>query len=134
VPVHLFVAHVPYTLILAGAGLDLFGMVTRDARHRRLGGALLIAGSLAALAAFFTGQAALGYAFARPGADHMRIEAHTLWCGAAVWLIAVGGGLRAAWRNRLDGAHGWINLAAAMASALLIIGITHSGLRIAHGG
>jgi uncharacterized membrane protein len=134
VPAHLFVAHVPYTLILAGAALDLFGVVARDVRYRRWGGALLIAGAAAAMVAFFTGQAALGHAYARPSPDHARIDAHTQWGGAAVWLLAIGGGLRAAWRRRLDGVHGWVNLAAALVSALLILAITHSGLRIAHGG
>jgi uncharacterized membrane protein len=133
VPVHLFVAHVPYTLILVGAGLDLIGVLTGNEQRRRWGGVLLMLGAFAALVAFFTGQAAVAHAFARPQANYAQIDAHMQWGGAGVWLLAIGGGLRAAWRYRLQGIYGWINLGAAIGSALLIAGITYSGLGIAHG-
>jgi uncharacterized membrane protein len=133
VPTHLWVAHVPFTLILVGTLFDLIGTARRDEAQRRWGGALLMVGAFAALAAFFTGQGAIPFAFARPQANYAAIEAHTQWGGVGVWLLAIGGGLRAAWRHHLYGIYGWINLGIALVSSLLIIAITYSGLGIAHG-
>jgi len=134
VPTHLFVAHAPFVLILTGAAIDLFGALTRSDERRRWAGTLLILGSAAALLAFFTGSAALVHAFSRPQADHGAIEAHSQWAGAGVWLLVIAGGLRAAWRFHVRGLYGWINLALAVLSGLLVVGITISGIRIAHGG
>jgi uncharacterized membrane protein len=134
VPTHLFVAHAPITLILVGAGVDVLGALRGDEQQRRWGGVLLMLGAAAALLAFFTGQGAVPYAFARPQPNYAQIDAHTQWAGAAVWLLAIGGGLRAVWRHHLRGLYGWINLAIGLVSGLLIIGITYSGLAIAHGG
>jgi uncharacterized membrane protein len=134
VPLHLFVAHLPFALILVGAGVDLWGALARNPERRRWGGFLLMLGAFGALLAFFTGQGAIAYSFGRARPDFAAVEAHTQWAGAAVWPIVIAGGLRVAWRRRLDGVHGWITLAAGLLSALLIVGITMSGLAIAHGG
>jgi uncharacterized membrane protein len=132
--VHLFVAHLPYALIVFGALVDLIGALRQNEAWRRFGGVLLMAGAFPALLAFFTGQAAVAHAFARPQANFAAIEAHSQWGGAGVWVLAIGGGLRAAWRRHLRGSRGWITLAIGLVSALLIVAITQSGLAIAHGG
>jgi uncharacterized membrane protein len=124
---------VPFTLILAGTLIDVVGVARQDEVQRRWGGVLLMLGAALALTAFFTGQGAVPVAFARPQPNFAAIEAHTQWGGAGVWLIAIGGGLRAAWRHRLYGTYGWINLGLAVVSSLLIVAITYSGLAIAHG-
>lgn len=131
---HLYVAHLPYALILVGAGLDALGVATASEPRRRWAGHLLILGASLALAAFATGQAAVPYSLARPQANAAAIEAHSLWGGTGVWLLAIAGGLRAAWRHHLHGARGWANLALGVGSGLLIVAITRSGLAIAHGG
>jgi uncharacterized membrane protein len=134
VPVHLYVAHAPYTLILLGAGLDLFGVVTGREPHRQWAGVLLMLGALGAFVAFFTGQAAVPYALARGQAVYPLVEVHSQWGGAGVWVLVVCGGLRAAWRHRVQGPYGWANLGTALISAALIVAITRSGFAIAHGG
>jgi len=100
---------------------------------RRAGGVLLIAGSAAALLTFLTGQGALMFAAARIGAGNPHVEAHTQWGGAGVWLLVALGFVRAVWRDRLEGVHGWALLAAALASAALVTMIVASGLAISHG-
>lgn len=134
-PAHLFWAHFPVVLLVVGAGADLWGALLRREGIRRWAGALLVLGGAAALAAVLTGPGALEAALPRlgvvgPAAD--RVEAHTRWGGAGVWVLAGAAALRAAWRNRLDGTHGWLLAAAALASALVALGITASGIRIAH--
>ncbi len=52
---------------------------------------------------------------------------------AGAWALAAAGVLRALWRGRLDGARGWIALAAALGSAALVVAIAASGMAISHG-
>lgn len=134
-PVHLFIAHFPVALLLAGAAADLAGALLRRPGLRRWAGGLLVLGGVAALLAFLTGQGALDAALPRlgvvgPGAD--RIEAHARWSGAGVWALAASAALRAAWHDQLDGPRGWLLAAAALLSALLVLGITASGTLISH--
>jgi uncharacterized membrane protein len=133
VPAHLFVAHTPLVLVVLGAVVDLVGAATGQDAWRRWATPLLIIGAAAAVVAFATGQGAAAHAFARPSPQFARIDVHAQLGGAAVWVLVIMGGLRAIWRNRLHGLHGWINLAASALAAALVIAITYSGLAIAHG-
>ncbi|HET8654600.1 MAG TPA: DUF2231 domain-containing protein [Longimicrobiaceae bacterium] len=131
-PIHLFVVHFPVAFIVVGAIADVAGAVFRSEGTRRWAGTLLILGAVFALAAFLTGQAALSaLGPAREGGP--RIEAHTQWGAVGVWVLVVAGGLRAAWRQRLRGATGWVMLALAILSAMLVVGIATSGTAILHG-
>lgn len=132
-PIHLFLAHFPVVLFVVGAGIDAAGAAVGDGARRRLGGQLLIAGALAALLVFFTGQGALSALLMRERPSPELLEAHTQWGGAGVWALVGAGALRAAWRNQLGGTRGWINLAVALAAAALCIAITLSGSAIQHG-
>jgi uncharacterized membrane protein len=133
VPTHLWIAHAPLVLIVLGAAADLTGAATGQQQWRRWATPLLLFGAAAALAAFATGQGAAAHAFARQPPQFARIDVHAQLGGAAVWVLVVMGGLRAAWRRHLSGPSGWINLAAALVAAVLVIVITYSGLAIAHG-
>lgn len=136
-PLHLFVAHFPVALLVTGAAADLWGAVLRRPGVRRWAGGLLVLGAAAALVALFTGQGALDAALPRLGVvgeGAERVEAHTRWGGAGVWVLGGAGALRAAWRDRLDGPRGWLLATAALVSALLVLGITASGTLIAHAG
>jgi uncharacterized membrane protein len=132
-PPHLFVAHFPVALILAGAAADAGGAIVRSGRARRFAGVLLIAGGASALPAFLTGGGARSAALSRvpPGAP--RLEAHQQWGAAGAWLLLGAAGVRAAWRGRMDGVRGWIALAAALASAAAVTTIALSGAAISHG-
>lgn len=133
-PAHLFLIHFPVALVVVGAMLDVIGALGGRPDARRWGGAFLIMGAAAALLAFWTGQAALDHlAGGAPLLGSPVVEAHTQWGGAGVWPLAGAGMLRAAWRSRLDGLHGWVNLAAAVVAALLVVAITLSGTAIRHG-
>ena len=132
-PIHLFLAHFPVALLVVGAAADVLGAATRSEPTRRAAGWLLILGSLAALLAFVSGDGALLRVLARMPPGDPRIEAHTQWGGAGVWVLAVAGVLRALWRDRLTGAHAWATLAAGIASAALVLAIAASGTAISHG-
>ena len=131
-PLHLFLAHFPVALVLAGAAADLGGAVLRSGRTRRFAGVLLIAGGASAFLAFLTGGGALSAALSRIPPGDPRLEAHQQWGAAGIWLLLGAAGLRLAWRRRLDGIHGWIALAAALASAAVIMGTVMSGAAISH--
>jgi uncharacterized membrane protein len=132
-PAHLFLAHFPVALLLAGAAADLGGAVLRDARVRSLAGVLLVAGGASAFLAFFTGGGALSAALSRVPPGDPRLDAHQQWAAAGVWVPLASAGLRLAWRRRLDGARGWMALAAALASAAVVTGMALSGAAISHG-
>ncbi len=132
-PLHLFLVHFPVALVTVGAAADLAGALAGRVEARRWAGVLLVLGAAAAALAFFTGGGALSYALARVSPVDPALEAHTRWGGAGVWPLLALGALRLAWRRRLDGAHGWALLAAALASAALVVAITVTGTRISHG-
>jgi uncharacterized membrane protein len=131
-PLHLFLAHFPVALVLTGAAADLGGAVLRSEGTRRFAGVLLIAGGASAFLAFLTGAGALSAALSRVAPGDPRLEAHQQWGAAGVWLLLGAAGLRLAWRRSLDGMRGWIALAAALASAAVIMGIVMSGAAISH--
>jgi uncharacterized membrane protein len=131
---HLFLAHFPIALLVLGAAADLYGAALSSAPARRWAGTLLMAGAVGALLAFLTGQGALPDALTRTPPPYARVEAHTQWGGAGVWLLVGAGALRLAWRRRLSGLHGWALLVAAVGSAALVIAIAATGTAIAHGG
>jgi uncharacterized membrane protein len=132
-PAHLFLAHFPVALVVAGAAADLGGALARNGRTRAFAGVLLMAGGASAFLAFFTGGGALSAALSRILPGDPRLDAHQQWGAAGVWLLVGAAGLRAAWRRRLDGIRGWIALAAALASAAVVTGIALSGAALAHG-
>lgn len=131
-PIHLFIAHFPVALLLTGAAADVVGALLGRPRVRAFAGVLLVMGGAAAFVAFITGGGALAGALARIPPGDPRLEAHPQWGAAGVWLLVGAAGLRAAWRRRLDGARGWIALAAALASAAVVTGIALSGAAISH--
>ncbi|HET7234039.1 MAG TPA: DUF2231 domain-containing protein [Longimicrobium sp.] len=130
---HVWLAHFPVALIVTGAAADVLGAVTKRPGFRTVAGALLMLGAAAALLSFLTGQGALMAAAARIGPANPHVEAHTQWGGAGVWPLAASGLLRVAWRDRVDGIHGWVLLAAAVVSAALVLAIVASGVAISHG-
>lgn len=133
VPAHAFLAHFPVALVVTGAAGDALGAILGRQGLRRAAGALLVLGAAAAVLTFFTGDVA---SFATPrhlGTDHPLAEAHTQWAVSGLWPIAGGGALRLAWRERLDGWHGGLLLAIALASAALVIAIALSGAALAYG-
>lgn len=131
---HLFLAHFPVALLVVGAAADVVGVALRSERIRGFAGVLLMLGGLAALLTFLTGQDALARALSRVSPVNPALEAHTQWGGAGVWVLVGGAVLRGLWRDSLDGARGWLLLAAAVASAALVVAISVSGTAIAHGG
>jgi uncharacterized membrane protein len=131
-PLHLFIAHFPVALIVFGAAADAGGTVLRSERTRGFASVLLIAGGALAFLAFVTGGGALSAALSRVPPVDPRLEAHQQWGAAGVWLLLGAAGLRLAWRRRLDGARGWISLAAALASAAVVTMIALSGAAISH--
>lgn len=133
-PAHLFVVHFPVALLIVGAAADLAGAALKDAGLRRFAGVLLMLGAAGAVLAFFTGGGALSMAALRVPPGDPRIEAHTQWGGAGVWLLAVAGVLRGLWHRRLDGWQGWAALALALVSAALVVAIAVTGTAISHGG
>lgn len=133
-PAHLFIAHFPVALVVCGAAADLGGAVLRSERARAFAGVLLMLGGASAFLAFLTGGGALSAALSRVSPVDPRLEAHQQWGAAGVWLLLGAAALRAAWRRRLDGARGWIALAAALATAAVVTGIALSGGAISHGG
>ncbi|HEX6040011.1 DUF2231 domain-containing protein [Longimicrobium sp.] len=130
---HLFVVHFPVALLLTGAAADLAGAVLRSDRVRAFAGVLLVLGGAAAFVAFFTGGGALAAVLSRVTPGDPRLEAHQQWGAAGVWVLAGAAALRAAWRRRPDGVRGWIALAAALVSAVLVVFIALSGAAISHG-
>jgi uncharacterized membrane protein len=131
---HLFIAHFPIALLVVGAGADLIGAAAGNPDLRRMAGTLLILGTLGALLSFMTGEGALLSALERIRPGDTALEVHTQWGAVGVWGLMIAGGLRVLWRNRLEGARGWIALAVALASAALVVMIGLSGTAIAHGG
>jgi uncharacterized membrane protein len=132
-PAHLFIAHFPVALLLTGAAADLVGAVLKDGRVRGFASALLITGGAFALLAFLTGGGALGAAMARTPAGPPSLDAHQQLGAVGAWLLAGAAALRAAWARRLDGVRGWAALAAAVASAALVVGLALTGAAISHG-
>ncbi|HEX6751458.1 MAG TPA: DUF2231 domain-containing protein [Longimicrobium sp.] len=133
VPGHLFLAHFPVALIVTGAAADAIGAATAKQGLRRAAGALLVLGAATSMLTFLTGGAALQAIYPRVSPGDPRIEVHAQWGGAGVWALAAAGALRGLWRDRLRGPHRWILLAAAIASAVLVIAIAFSGAALSHG-
>lgn len=129
---HLFLAHFPVALLVAGAGAELLGVLFRHRELRRWAGWLLVLGAVGAVLAWSTGEGARQEVLARPGPPWERLEAHTRWGGAGVWALVGAGALRAAWRHHLEGPRGWILAALALLSALLVGAIANSGTAISH--
>jgi uncharacterized membrane protein len=130
---HHWLVHLPLALLVLGAAADLVGAATATPAARRWATPLLVAGAAAVLAAFLTGQGAMLMTQAGHVGDP-RLETHAQWGGSAVWPIAAAGGLRLAWRSRLNGPAGGVLAAAAAVSAGLALLVVRSGLLLAHGG
>ena len=130
-PLHLLLVHFPVALLVVGAAADLIGAVLRNEGVRRWAGVLLILGAAASVPAMLTGQGAASVLPFDPQV-YQRMEVHSQWGGAGLWLLVGAGGLRAAWRGRLQGIHGWISLALAVLSAVLVLAIASSGSAISH--
>ncbi|CAN5806779.1 hypothetical protein BH23GEM8_BH23GEM8_03810 [soil metagenome] len=131
-PLHLFIVHFPLALILVAAVTDATGAASGSERLRSWAGAMLMLGSFAALLAFLTGAGATSIALSRPQPEYQLVAYHSQWGGAAIWPIVGAGLLRGLWRNRLQGLRGWVNLAAAVLSAVLVYLISATGLAISH--
>jgi uncharacterized membrane protein len=131
-PAHLFIAHFPVALLLTGAVADVAGAAFGKRRLRELAGALLVLGAAGAVLAFLTGGGAFAMALMRVAPGDPRLDAHAQWGGAGVWVLAAAGVLRALWIGRLEGWHGWLLLAAALASAALVTALAITGAAISH--
>jgi uncharacterized membrane protein len=132
-PAHLFLAHFPVAMLVTGAAADLAGAVLRDRRIRTFATALLITGGAFALLAFLTGGGALSAVMGRNPAGSAALETHQQLGAVGAWLLAGAAALRAAWARSLDGVRGWAALAAALASAALVVGLALTGAAISHG-
>jgi uncharacterized membrane protein len=129
---HLYFAHLPLVLIVIGAAADAAGALARNERLRAWAGSLLVLGAIAAMLALLTGAGAMSLVLSQPDPPYQRVAEHSQWAGAAIWPLAGAGVLRALWRRRLSGPHGWALLAAALISAAIVLYIGASGLAIAH--
>jgi uncharacterized membrane protein len=132
-PPHLFVIHFPVALVLAGALVDLVGVALGDRSVRMWGGRLLIAGGVATLVAFATGEGAKLAGMGSGMMDLARLEIHQQWGSVGAWAVALASLLRGLWRTRLTGSYGWINLGAALGAAVIVVAITVTGTLIRHG-
>lgn len=130
---HLILAHFPLVLFVLAAAADLFGAFTDAPAVRRAAGMLIVLGAVAVLLSFLTGEGALSRLLLREAPDPARLEAHTQWAVAGVWLLGGAGVLRALWRAETHGVRGWINLGVAVLAAVLVVFVTLSGTAIAHG-
>lgn len=130
---HHWLVHFPVALLVVGAAADAVGALAGSDRSRYWATPLLVAGSAAALLAFFTGQGAMLMMQGRAAADGA-VATHAQWGGAAVWPIAASGALRLAWRTRLAGPRGWLLLGLAGLAATLAILVSRSGMAIGHTG
>jgi uncharacterized membrane protein len=132
-PLHIFLAHFPFALILVGAAADTIGTVLQKERIRVWAGSALMLGSFFAVLAFLTGQRAMSYVLSQPQPPYQLVADHSQWGGAGLWVLVGAGVLRGLWRRRLTGLHGWGLLALAILSAVLIVFISATGTAITHG-
>lgn len=130
---HLFIIHFPIALILAGAVIDLVGIALGDREVRGWGGILLMAGGVAAFLAFATGEGARMAAIGTGEIDLVRMEVHQQWGSVGAWVLLLIAFLRALWRRRLEGVHGWLNLGLATIAVVVVIATTVTGTLVRHG-
>ncbi|MQA90647.1 MAG: hypothetical protein GEU90_10490 [Gemmatimonas sp.] len=130
---HLFIVHFPVSLILAGVIIDLVGAAVGDSSARGWAGRLLIAGGFFAFLAFGTGEGAKFAALASQELDAQLLTRHEEWGSIGAWALLILAFLRAIWRNRFDGAHGWLNAGIGVVGAALVVVITLSGTLVRHG-
>ncbi len=65
--------------------------------------------------------------------DLVRMETHQQWGSVGAWALLLIALLRALWRRRLDGGHGWLNLGLAVLAVVVVIGATVTGTLVRHG-
>ena len=130
---HLFIIHFPIALVLAGAVIDLFGIALGDRNVRGWGGILLMAGGIAAFLAFVTGEGAHMASVGSGEIDLIRMEIHQQWGSVGAWALLLIALLRALWRRRLEGGHGWLNLGLAAIAVIVVIATTVTGTLVRHG-
>jgi uncharacterized membrane protein len=101
---HPLVVHFPIALLLTAAGLDLVGWALRCNRSLRfMATALYVLGTLAIVAAYFTGRAAAGSIWL-PGMAQAAVKEHWDWAFRAVWFFIILTAVRLVllWRVRAD--------------------------------
>jgi len=130
---HLFIIHFPAALIVLAAFVDLGGLALEDRPLRIRAGQLLLLGASAAFLAFVTGEGAKLAALGSASVNLAALENHQQWGSVGTWGLIGAAFLRTLWRDRLVGAHRWLNLALALAAAALVVAMTLSGTRIRHG-
>jgi uncharacterized membrane protein len=101
---HPLVVHFPIALLLTAAGLDIAGWALRCNRSLRFVATVLyILGTLAIVAAYFTGRAAAGTIYL-PGMAHAAVKEHWEWAFRSVWFFTILTVVRLVllWRARPD--------------------------------
>lgn len=130
---HLFVIHFPIAAAMLGAFADLVGAASGNPALRVRGGQLLMVAGFAALLAFLTGDGARLAALSTGEIDPSRLALHEQWGSVGAWVLVGAATARAVWRHRLDGALGWLNLAIAIISVAIALGVTITGTAVRHG-
>ena len=101
---HPLIVHFPIALLLTAAGLDVVGWALRCNRSLRfMATALYVLGTLAIVAAYFTGRAAAGSIWL-PGMAQAAVKEHWDWAFRTVWFFTILTAVRLVllWRVRAD--------------------------------
>lgn len=130
---HLFIVHFPVALLVLGALVDLGATAAGNRALRMRAGQLVVFGGIAAFLAFATGEGAKIVALNSAEIDLEALAVHEQWGSVATWALLGAAIVRAMWRNRFEGAIGWVHLGLALAAAALAVFITLSGTAVRHG-
>lgn len=130
---HLFIIHFPIAAAVIGAAVELIGVAVGNPALRVRGGQLLMIAGFSAFLAFLTGDGARLAAINTGEIDLTRLALHEQWGSVGTWVLVGGAMARGVWRNRFDGAIGWLNVAIIVLSAAVAVAITITGTGVRHG-
>lgn len=130
---HLFIIHFPIAAAVLAAAAELIGLASDNAALRVRGGQLLMIAGFAALLAFLSGEGARLAAVNTGEVDIARLTLHEQWGSVGAWVLVGAAMGRGVWRNRFDGAIGWMNAAIVLLAAAMAVGITLTGTGVRHG-
>jgi uncharacterized membrane protein len=129
---HSLIAYLPSVLFSAGALLDTGGLLGGRRDLRRAAGLLVLCGAVASLAAFVSGNAAVHDLVPRGGPAHAASELHAFAGALGAVTLAALGAFRFIRRGYAERGAAWDLVAVSVAVAVLSIGITFTGMRMAH--
>jgi uncharacterized membrane protein len=129
---HSLIAYLPSVLFSAGALLDTGGALGQRRDLRRAAGMLVLCGAVASLAAFVNGNVAVQDLAPRGGPAHAAFELHTFAGALGAVTLAALGSYRFIRRGNAQRGAAWDLVAVSVAVAMLSIGITLTGMRMAH--